>query len=80
MKVDDILQAIEDSDDFNGFRQRIMHALDKATATDYAIHEHNLDLVKRIKSEKHKDVFDPRRHKASFIGDEFAEFRPSEGN
>ena len=76
--VQKILDAIESSTSFNGFRQVIMHAQGKVTKTDEAIHQRNLYRAKMIREAKCKHGFLPSHHKPSPIEDEFAEFRKGE--
>ena len=75
-----VQEALEENEDFHKFRQDLMHRLDIVTSMDKAIHARNLDRAMRIRDqEKYKRYkFNPRRHKPSFIEDEFAEFRTEE--
>lgn len=73
--VQQIQDAIEASKSFNQFRQDIMHKLDIITDTDKAIHARNLVRAQKIREGAKTYQFHPKIHKASFIEDEFEEFR-----
>lgn len=78
LTIDHIVDAVRDAKSFNNFRQYIMHTLGETTPTDEAIHVRNLRVAALIRSKEkfaRQWVFRPEKHKASFIEDEFEEFR-----
>lgn len=75
MDEDYIIAAVEASKSFNEFRQHIMHIQNKVTDTDKAIHARNLVRAKKIREGSKTYQFHPNVHKASFLEDEFKEFR-----
>lgn len=73
----DIADATLISNSFNQFKQNLSHVLGITTATDQATHIRNLHRADKIRDKTvwKKYTFNPKKHKASFIEDEFEEFR-----
>jgi TFIIF-interacting CTD phosphatase-like protein len=77
LTVADIQEAIVEFDDYHKFHEHLCHKLGITTKTDIAIHKRNLARVQMIKDPKKNYTFNPMVHKASYIEDEYAEFRES---
>ena len=73
-----ILAAIEDCESYHKFHERLLHELGQITKTDEAQHKRNLyraSLMRPDNKGKCKLKYQPHKFCASYIEDEFEEFR-----
>jgi len=77
LTVQQILDAIEKTTSFNGFRQEIMHLQDIMTDTDIAIYVRQKYNTKMKKNPGDKTPYDIRVERQAMKGKTYAEFLES---